>query len=111
MEFIATIPGKLKIKNGETKYILKKTAEKILPKEVIYRAKEGFILPADRWILGGLRDYINDVLAPERLRRHGFLDQEYVDRLLQEHSLGHKDHIYKIWTLLMFQTWYEQYFR
>lgn len=110
VEFIATIPGKLKIKNGETKYILKKTAEKILPKEVVYRPKEGFIFPTDRWILGGLRDYTNEVLAPDRLRRHGLLNHEYIDTLLQEHYLGHKDHTYKIWTLIMFQVWYEQFF-
>lgn len=110
VELAATIPGTLKIKNGIPKYILKKAAARYLPREVIDRSKEGFILPKDTWILTEMRDYVSDLLCEERLRSHGFFKASAVQDLLKGYFERKHTNTYKIWTLVMFQVWYENCF-
>ncbi|NIO43222.1 MAG: hypothetical protein GTO41_25560, partial [Burkholderiales bacterium] len=54
LELSAAIPHTLKVKNGHTKYLLKKVAERYVPKEVIYRKKQGFSVPVAKWFRGDL---------------------------------------------------------
>ena len=108
-EFTATIPSTLKYKNGIPKYILKKAAEKYLPKDLLYRPKEGFVLPKDKWFGGVLKDFVIQTLAPARINSHGFFNCNYIQSLLDEHFNQTKDNTWKIWILIMFQIWFEEY--
>lgn len=109
MEFAATIPGKMKIKNGRSKHILKEAVRGLIPDEVIDRPKEGFVLPIDTWLLDPMRSYVEELLTEERLNRHGLLRPSSVRRLLNEHYAGMANHGPRIWNLMMFQTWWEHY--
>ena len=110
VEFAATIPGGMKIKNGRSKHILKEAVRDILPMEVIDRPKEGFVLPVDAWLLGKMRPLAEAVLAEERLQRHGLLRPEAVKRLLLDHYSGSANHGPRIWNLIMFQMWWDRQF-
>jgi asparagine synthase (glutamine-hydrolysing) len=109
VEFVLKLPVEMKLKtqlsgwNG--KYILKKAMRGRLPDDVIDRPKKGFGMPVAKWVKGELRDFVRDTFAPERLRRRGLFNVDYVQRLLDEHERGVADHRKLIWTLLMFEMW------
>jgi asparagine synthase (glutamine-hydrolysing) len=71
VQFVADLPGSVKIKAGRVKHILKEAVRDLLPAEVLARPKEGFIMPVNEWLIGSLKDYVRATLSPERLARHG----------------------------------------
>jgi asparagine synthase (glutamine-hydrolysing) len=107
--YAAKIPGELKIKNGETKYILKKAALRYLPEKMVFRKKEGFIMPFHIWLRDNLEDYVRSTLSNDRLNVHGFFNETYIQELLDDYFIRKKEHTNKILSLLAFQVWYELY--
>jgi asparagine synthase (glutamine-hydrolysing) len=109
IEFLAKLPVDLKLRGqfGKLigKYILKRAMRDRLPRPVIKRPKKGFGMPVAKWVKGELRTFVRDVFAPERLKRRGLFNADYVGRLLDEHERGVADHRKLIWTLLMFEMW------
>ena len=95
------IPFRLKVKNGETKYILKKALEKIVPKENLYRPKTGFTIPLDEWFKGDLNKYYKDKLFSKKAKINEFIDTAKVNL----------DTDQKKWSLLMLELWLESYFQ
>lgn len=110
VEFVATIPGNMKIKNGNVKDILKKTVEPLLPKGITKRPKEGFVLPIFDWMMNKLRSYCIDMLSENKLKKHGLFNIEYIKNILDEYQNGNKSCLGKIWNIVMFQVWWERYF-
>ena len=82
VEYVASLPGSLKIHNGETKYILKQAAARYFPDEMIRRPKEGFLMPVTEWVLGDLQPWVRATLSPERLAVHGIFDPGRVGALV-----------------------------
>ena len=80
-----------------------------LPEEVINRPKKGFGVPIAKWIKGPLKELFEDLLVPDRIRREGFLNPDYVTQLLKDHLLNKKDNRKQLWTLLVWQFWVERY--
>ena len=107
VEFANQLPGNLKIRDGICKYVHKLAASKFLPKEVVDRPKEGFVQPIYTWMRTTLKPWTLDMLSPERLGQHGFLNVSAVERLLQQHFENSFDHSARIWNLICFQIWYE----
>jgi asparagine synthase (glutamine-hydrolysing) len=107
VELAASIPGSLKIRGRALKYVLRKVAARYLPAEVIDRPKEGFVLPANTWLRAALAPLLDDVLADERLARHGFFDRDFVRRLRVRFDSGDDASTFKVWTLVVFQLWFE----
>jgi asparagine synthase (glutamine-hydrolysing) len=110
VEFVSTIPGRLKIKNGTVKDILKRTVEPLLPAGIAERPKEGFVLPIFDWMVEKLEGYSRDVLSDERLNKHNLFNKEEVENILRCYYNGHRENAVKIWNLMMFQIWWERYF-
>ena len=106
--FAGSLPGNLKVRPDETKAVLKNAARRVLPRQIVDRPKEGFVLPMDAWLGKELRALSRDALSPHALR-HGFFNVAAIDRLWSEHDAGVRDHTYKLWTLTMFQLWYQSY--
>jgi asparagine synthase (glutamine-hydrolysing) len=104
------LPAALKVKRMSGKYILKKSMERLLPREIIYRKKAGFPTPISRWIAHDLRAPLSDVLLDCGGREHGFFDRKVVKRLLQEHVSGSENHERLLFPLLNFDLWYRAYF-
>ena len=109
VELVARLPGALKIKQGRIKHLLKRAVEGLIPTGILDRPKEGFLMPINAWILANLGDFVRDRLSPDRLARHGLLRSAAVARLLSDHYARTADHGNRIWNLLMFQVWWEQY--
>jgi len=96
VEFFARVPPHLKIKNYSKKYLLKKAAERLLPKEVIHRKKMGFSVPLVVWFRHEMRDYVKRTLSFERVEKLGLFKYDYISRILDEHFAGKRNHDEKI---------------
>lgn len=109
--FALSLPAQLRVRRFETKWVLKKAAEKWLPKSVIYRRKRGLSVPTASWINHGLRAEVDRLLAPERLRADGLMNERRVTSLLDEHRSGRANHAKALWAIVMLQYWLEKWAR
>jgi len=109
VEFVMGLPSELKLNGFTSKYVLKKAMKPFLPKEVIQRKKKGFGVPIAKWVKGPLRELFKELLSPDRLRREGFLNPEYVETLLKEHLVNKRDNRKQLWTLLVWELWIDHY--
>ena len=108
-EFAASLPLNYKLRGGKSKYILKRAVADLLPPFVTRRSKKGFGVPVAEWLKGKLKPLARDLLSPERVRRAGVFNPEYVTRLQDEHERGVANHRKLLWTLLMFELWHESF--
>ena len=109
VELAAGIPSSLKVKGTGTKYILKRVMRDLLPKEIVVRNKSGFNLPLGKWFREDLREFVDDVLNEEALRKVAFLNWGFVERMKQEHFSGSHNHDYRLWGLMSLVRWMEIY--
>ena len=108
-EFVASLPGNYRLRGQKTKYILKKAVKELLPPFVTRRPKKGFGVPVAEWLKVKLRPVARDLLSPERVRRAGVFNPNYIARLQDEHERGVANHRKLLWTLLMFELWHESF--
>jgi asparagine synthase (glutamine-hydrolysing) len=105
VEYSATLPTSLRLRRFTTKYLLKRVAERYVPRSVLYRRKQGFVMPASDWLRGALAPHARALLdAPQFLDR-GWVRSGTVRRLLAEHADGSQDWGQQIWTLLVLEIW------
>ena len=111
VELVAPLPGRIKIRDGETKHLLKLAALRYFPEEMVHRPKEGFLMPITAWVLGHLQPWVRETLSPERLRLHGLFDPEQVRRLVDRLREPGADYVAvnRVLVLAIFQEWYELY--
>ena len=109
VEFSTLIPPKLKMKGSETKYILKKVAERYLPNEVIYRPKTGFGAPVRKWITEDMDEMIKDYLSSHQIAERGIFNADNVWKLIEDNKKGKIDASYTIWSLLAIESWMRQF--
>jgi asparagine synthase (glutamine-hydrolysing) len=103
------LPTRLKVRGLAKKVLLRKAVEPLVPTEVVHGRKRGFSIPAAAWLRGELEPFARETLAPENLRRQGFLQPEPVVRLLDEHVAGREDWSRQLWGLLAFTLWYDRH--
>jgi asparagine synthase (glutamine-hydrolysing) len=108
VEWLATLPSSLKVHGQEGKWLLKKTMESRLPREVLYRPKMGFAVPLARWFRGPLRARGSQAVLGDRLAETGFFNNSCLRELVDEHQSGVRDHSGPIWSLLMFDGFLRQ---
>jgi asparagine synthase (glutamine-hydrolysing) len=109
VDFVMSLPSKWKLRGFTSKYILKKAMESWLPDDVIHRPKKGFGVPIAKWVKGPLRELFEDLLSYDRIRKEGFLNPEYVTKLLKDHIVNWKDNRKQLWTLLVWELWVSRY--
>lgn len=109
LEYAASIPGEWKVRQGEVKYILKQAARRLLPEEVVFRKKEGFLMPINQWLLHRLAPFVQSTLAPARLAQHGLFEPAPVAELLGRFYGGQESLGTRVFALIAFQLWFEMY--
>ena len=107
--FALGLPTDLRVRRLTTKWVLKKAAEKWLPRGVIYRRKRGLSVPVATWINRGLRSEVDRLLDGERLRAQGLVDADHVARLLEAHRAGHANYAKPLWAVIMLGYWLENW--
>lgn len=104
-EFMFSVPGNMKTKGGESKYLLKKIAATYVPHEVIYRQKRGFGVPLHKWIRHELKDLMHDYLS----QKNDYFNQKQVEKLFSDHLKGKMDNSFKLLRIFNFnyflKTW------
>ncbi len=109
--FAASLPVDYKLKGKVGKYILKEAMKDLLPKSILHRPKKGFGIPIAEWLKGRLNPLMHELLAPERLKTQGLFEPAYVQKLIEEHEKGIASHHKQIWTLLVFQLWWDNFLK
>jgi asparagine synthase (glutamine-hydrolysing) len=105
IELAARMPSSFKLSGGETKYILKKAMEGILPNEILYRKKMGFGVPLIHWFKKDLTEYARDLLLSKQSRERGLFNAKHVETVLDTHQKKGRDLSARIWALLFFEQW------
>ncbi|MCF2155402.1 asparagine synthase (glutamine-hydrolyzing) [Photobacterium carnosum] len=105
VEFAWSLPLDYKLRDGQSKWILKKVLERYIPQNLIDRPKMGFSVPIDSWLRGPLYDWVESLINEERLYKEGYFKVEMVRQLWKEHLSCKFNHQYQLWTILMFQQW------
>jgi asparagine synthase (glutamine-hydrolysing) len=110
VEWATGLPAEWKLRGGQQKYILRKLAERVgVPREALYRPKQGFALPLVHWIRHELKDLILSVLLEPRSLQRGYFNPQGIRRLLDEHFRGYRDHSAGIWRLLILELWHRNF--
>jgi asparagine synthase (glutamine-hydrolysing) len=107
VEFAWRLPFDLKIRNGESKWILRQLLYRHVPKELIERPKMGFGVPIGDWLRGPLRGWAESLLDERRLAAEGYFRPQPIRRLWDAHLSGRVDEQARLWVVLMFQSWLE----
>ena len=107
MELGAALPGRLKLRQGRGKYILKKAFADVVPPEIRDRRKKGFASPVRGWFGGPLRSFARERLLSPEARGRGLFKMAAVERLLARHAAG-EDHGERIWNLVVLEEWYRE---
>ena len=112
-EMAWSLPLSFKIKrNGykyTTKWALREILKKYLPQEIINRPKAGFAIPIGKWLKGPLKSWAEDLIDPILISKQGYLNSDKVAKLWSQHLLNQNDNTSKIWTILMWQSWLNEW--
>lgn len=109
VEMSTKIPVEFKMKNSNPKYILKKLAEKYLPKDIIYRSKTGFGAPVRKWIVEDLDEMVQDRLSQKNVSFYEIFDYKAVKKIIADNKAGCIDASYSILSLLAIDSWLRQF--
>ncbi len=107
MELAFSLPGRMKVRGSERKYILKRALRGILPEEILARRKEGFSIPMKNWLRRELAPLMLELLSPERLRHRDLFDVGEVQGLIAAHTEGRENHAHTLFSLMVFERWAE----
>lgn len=109
VEFAWRIPLDMKIRHGQSKWLLRKILYKYVPKELIERPKMGFAVPIDAWLRGPLREWAEELLNRRRLQKEGYFNADPICKKWRDHLSGKSNCQYHLWDILMFQAWKEHW--
>lgn len=108
IEYAWRLPYEMKIRDGQTKWILRKLLERYVPRPMFERPKTGFSIPLASWLRKDLRPWAEELLSAKRLQQEGLFNPDLVRKAWHEHLSGKRDHNVVLWNLLMFQAWQDK---
>lgn len=109
VEYTCSLPERLKLRGGTTKYILRESMKGILPEAILTRAKMGFPVPIASWFRGAYRPLVDEYILGERARARGIFEPQYVREVVDRHMAG-ENHDERLWALVNFEIWQRQFF-
>lgn len=101
IEFAAGLPEGLRLKGGQGKWLLKKTMQRYLPDDILFRQKQGFVTPIAQWFRGPLAESARGIAASSALARTGWFEPRRLGTIAEDHIAGRADHGRLLWQLLM----------
>jgi asparagine synthase (glutamine-hydrolysing) len=105
VELLASMPSQMKIRDGGTKWLLRRVLERYVPAQLLKAPKSGFGVPVGSWLRGPLRPWAEELLSPTRIARDGYLRVEPIREMWNAHLGRRRDWGYHLWDVLMFQSW------
>lgn len=111
VELAFQVPDNLKLNSGRTKILLKQIAAQQIPRECVYRQKEGFSIPVKHWLGTQFRPIMEDLLNTTILKSEGFFNVNTVNNLKYEHLSGKANHSHILWSLIVFQAWQKRWLK
>lgn len=110
VEYAWRLPFKFKYREGQTKWILREVLYKHVPKELIERPKQGFSIPLNDWLRGPLKEWAEELLSTDYLEEQNIFNIQQVRTMWSQHLVGTRQYGARLWSILMFQAWYKEYF-
>lgn len=107
VEFSWRLPDALKINEGRAKWLTRDYVEARVPATLMQGPKKGFAVPLESWLRGPLKEWAGDLLATGYLKKSGLFDIDRVHAAWQAHLSGERDNQHQLWSILMFQQWYQ----
>jgi asparagine synthase (glutamine-hydrolysing) len=109
VEFAAKLPQAMKLNGWRDKYLLRKTMENQLPAGRAQQKKQRFFVPVDHWLQNELSSLSRDYLSKRIIKRQGFFDHNYVNKMFSSYKSSPLFYGRQIWTLLNFQMWHKMF--
>jgi asparagine synthase (glutamine-hydrolysing) len=109
VELAAKIPTDMKVREDGGKWILRQVLYNYIPREMVDRPKMGFGIPLGQWLRDDLREWVEELLDTDRIKREGYLNTKTVSMIWQEHRNKTANYQYVLWNILMFQAWLEKW--
>jgi asparagine synthase (glutamine-hydrolysing) len=107
MEFCATIPSSLKLRHFHKKHLLKKAAQRLVPREILTHRKQGFASPMAQWLKGDLKSLCGKILSSRAISQTGIFQPRFVEEILNKHLERRELYDRLIFSLIMFQLWFQ----
>ncbi len=109
MELAFSMPGALKIRGGERKYVLKHAMQDLLPESVLERPKEGFSIPMKIWLKKTLAPLMEELLSADRIASRGWFDAGVVRQRIDSHRSGAENHAHTLFSLMVLERWVQEF--
>jgi asparagine synthase (glutamine-hydrolysing) len=109
LEFAWSLPLEAKLREGQTKWLLRRVLDRHVPPALVNRPKMGFGLPIGSWLRGPLGPWAEQLLGETRLRDQGLLDPAPIRRAWELHRAGRRDLGYELWDVLVLQSWIDRW--
>ena len=109
LEYVPSLPDKFKVRNNQTKYILRKLAEKYLPPVLINQPKRGFESPLKQWVNGELKNLIADYVLSDNSYCRNYLKPGIIESIWNRKiGMGEEKRAKMIWTLFALEIWHSK---
>lgn len=109
MEFAASLPVEYKVRNGQSKYLMKAAMRGVLPDSVLDRSKMGFGVPIDSWFRHESKEFLRDILLSSRSLSRGYFNAAQVRKLVDDHQIRGEKLGSRLYALLMLELWHREY--
>jgi asparagine synthase (glutamine-hydrolysing) len=110
LEFAARLPDKMRVRGGQGKWLMKRTMERYLPQDILYRPKMGFVTPIAQWFRGPLAETARGISSSSTLSKTGWFEADVLAKLAEDHIDGRSDNSRLLWQLLMLEKSVERIF-
>ncbi len=111
VEYCGRLPARYKVRRWKKRYLFKQAMADILPRSILRKPKQGFGLPISVWMRedSAFREHVRATLLDDTTRNRGWVDPDFIAKLLEEHTSGSWDHASAIWQLLVLELWMRRY--
>jgi asparagine synthase (glutamine-hydrolysing) len=111
VSFVNKLPDNLKFRGLTSKYLLKKLMEKYIGKDIVSRKKKGFGMPIAEWLARDLKEDLQNLFSEEKIKKQGIFNHFYLKKIMEEHITKRRNHRQKLWSLFVFQKWYDRWIK